>query len=112
MPCCALQAFKVAAAGITRDYFASEDATDAAQSLAGLDEPELLDVFVKQVCSSTYKILSTAKGLLSALLVNNSSGLAFVKGRQPNFHSSFHFFRSNTICTLTGSYGMLSYLHL
>ena len=44
-----MQAFKEAAAGITKEYFQSEDASDAAASLKGLDDDEFHDLFVKQV---------------------------------------------------------------
>lgn len=49
-----MQAFKVSAAGITKEYFQSEDASDAALSLTDLDESQLHDVFVKQVCMPTH----------------------------------------------------------
>lgn len=48
----AAQAFKEAAAGITKEYFQSEDAEDAAASLKDLDDEDLHDVFVKQVGSN------------------------------------------------------------
>ena len=49
---CGVQAFKVAGAGITKEYFQSEDVSDAAASLKALDDEDLHDVFVKQVCNA------------------------------------------------------------
>ena len=44
------QAFKSAAAGITREYFSSQDTEDAASSLKGLKGPQYMELFVKQAC--------------------------------------------------------------
>ena len=60
-----MQAFKATAAAITKEYFQSEDATDAALSLASLDEPELLDIFVKQVGLAHMPLLGLATLLRS-----------------------------------------------
>ena len=71
------QGFKAAVAGITKEYFQSADAADAAASLKSLDDEEHHDVFVKQVAARTYVVLYA-----SSIVYNDSEALLQAKMSQ------------------------------